>query len=87
MAETQEAQLNQNSPQNAGQSVPVAAPEKAPPAANTANPVTPQKPEDSPAKKTGRTVLILLVVLCLLGGAGFWYYLSTFTESTDDFNV
>ncbi len=47
----------------------------------------PQPPLDSPAKKTGRTVLIILVVLVLICGAGFWYYISSQTESTDDAQV
>ena len=47
----------------------------------------PQAPVDSPAKKTGRTIFILLVVLILIAAAGFWYWRSTFTESTDDAQV
>ena len=46
-----------------------------------------QKPDELPAKKTGRTVLILLVVLLLICTAGFFYWRSTFTEDTDDAQV
>jgi membrane fusion protein (multidrug efflux system) len=46
-----------------------------------------QKPDESPAKKTGRTVIILGVVLLLILGAAFWYWRSTFTEDTDDAQV
>lgn len=46
-----------------------------------------QKPEESPAKKTGRKVIILGVVLLLILGALFWYWRSTFTEDTDDAQV
>ena len=46
-----------------------------------------QAPEESPAKKTGRTVIIILVVLLIICGAGFWYWRSTFTEDTDDAQV
>ena len=45
------------------------------------------KPDESPAKKTGRTVFILAVVLLLILGAAFWYWRSTFKESTDDAQV
>ncbi len=48
------------------------------------------KPEDKPeppAKKTGRRLLIIAVVLLLLVGAGFWYWRSTFSEDTDDAQV
>lgn len=84
---------NQHSPQNMGQSGSQAPQQQGGPAAQPAAeqgatvPAAAQKPEDSPAKKTGRRVLILLVILVLLGGAGFWYYLSSFTESTDDAQV
>ncbi len=44
-------------------------------------------PDESPAKKTGRTVLIGLVVLLLICGALIWYWRSTFTEDTDDAQV
>ena len=46
-----------------------------------------QKPDELPAKKTGRTALILLVVLLLVCAAGFFYWRSTFTEDTDDAQV
>ena len=46
-----------------------------------------QAPDDSPAKKTGRKVIIFGVVLLLVLGAGFWYWRSTFTEDTDDAQV
>ena len=46
-----------------------------------------QKSDESPAKKTGKTVIILIVVLLLVAGAGLWYWHSTFTESTDDAQV
>jgi membrane fusion protein (multidrug efflux system) len=48
---------------------------------------TPQKPEESSAKKTGRRVLIFGVVLLLILVAVFWYWRSTFTENTDDAQV
>ena len=85
--------LDQNASQNMGQTqrqdptqtqAPAAQP--APEQGATA-PAAVQKPVDSPAKKTGRTVLIVLVILLLLAGAGFWYWRSTFTESTDDAQV
>jgi membrane fusion protein (multidrug efflux system) len=44
-------------------------------------------PDESPAKKTGRKVIIFAVVLLLIVGAGFWYWRSTFTEDTDDAQV
>ncbi len=47
----------------------------------------PQKVEESPAKKTGRTVLIIGVVLLLVLAAGLFYWHSTFTEDTDDAQV
>ena len=47
----------------------------------------PQKPEESPAKKTGRKVIIFGVVLLLILGALFWYWRSTFSEDTDDAQV
>ncbi len=54
----------------------------------TANqPAADTKPEESPAKKTGRTVFILLVVLLLVGAAGFFFWRSTFSEDTDDAQV
>ena len=46
-----------------------------------------QAPEESPAKKTGRTVVIVGVILLLILGAAFWYWRSTFTEDTDDAQV
>jgi membrane fusion protein (multidrug efflux system) len=46
-----------------------------------------QKPEESPAKKTGRKVVIFGVVFLLILAAGFWYWRSTFTEDTDDAQV
>jgi membrane fusion protein (multidrug efflux system) len=50
-------------------------------------PAPTQTPDESPAKKTGRTVIIFAVVLLLVLGAGFWYWRSTFTEDTDDAQV
>jgi membrane fusion protein (multidrug efflux system) len=50
-------------------------------------PAAPAKVEDSPAKKTGRRVIIGGVVLLLILGALFWYWRSTYTESTDDAQV
>ena len=51
-------------------------------------PATPtQTPEESPAKKTGRKVIIFSVVLLLVLAAGFWYWRSTFSEDTDDAQV
>jgi membrane fusion protein (multidrug efflux system) len=47
----------------------------------------PAKIEDSPAKKTGRKVIIGGVLLLLILGAVFWYWRSTYTESTDDAQV
>ena len=44
-------------------------------------------PDESPAKKVGRSILIGLVVLLLICGALFWYWRSTFTEDTDDAQV
>ncbi len=44
-------------------------------------------PSEAPAKKTGRRFLILGVVLLLALAAGFFYWRSTFTESTDDAQV
>ncbi len=42
---------------------------------------------EPPAKKTGRRLIILAVVLLLAVAAGFMYWRSTFTESTDDAQV
>ena len=53
----------------------------------TQNPAPPQKPEESPAKQTGRKVVIGGVVLLLILGALFFYWRSTFTEDTDDAQV
>jgi membrane fusion protein (multidrug efflux system) len=47
----------------------------------------PSASDESPAKKTGRKVIIFAVVLLLIIGAGFWYWRSTFTEDTDDAQV
>ncbi len=91
-------QLDQNTTQNMGQTEapaqqpPATAQQQAPaaqpaPEQGATTPANPQKPVDSPAKKTGRTVLILLVILLLLAGAGFWYWRSTFTSDTDDAQV
>ena len=44
-------------------------------------------PDESPAKKIGRTVLIVGVLLLLICGAVFYYWRSTFTEDTDDAQV
>lgn len=87
------ADQDQNTQQNSNESTEQAGSAKKAPAAQPAAeqsasaPATAQKPEVSPAKKVGRTILIGLVILLLLCGAGFWYYLSTFTESTDDAQV
>ena len=95
----QNQQMNDHSPANSGKSsgAPPTDNQTAPgqpspteaqtqsapaPAASKATP-----PDESPAKKTGRTVLIFSVVLLLILGAGFWYYESTFTEDTDDAQV
>lgn len=82
-------QLDQNASQNMGQTAAPAQTAATQPAAEqgATAPASAQKPVDSPAKKTGRTILILLVVLLLLAGAGFWYWRSTFTEETDDAQV
>ncbi len=50
-------------------------------------PTPTQTPDESPARKTGRTVFILLIVLLLVAAAGFFYWRSTFTEDTDDAQV
>ena len=47
----------------------------------------PQKIEESPAKKTGRKVIIVGVVLLLIIAAVLFYWHSTFTEDTDDAQV
>jgi membrane fusion protein (multidrug efflux system) len=54
---------------------------------NQTTPTAVQTPEESPAKKTGRTIIIFAVVLLLILGAAFFYYRSTFTEDTDDAQV
>ncbi len=46
-----------------------------------------QAPDESPAKKTGRRILIGGVVLLVLAGALFFYWRSTFSEDTDDAQV
>ena len=56
----------------------------APPAGQ---PAKASAPEESPAKKTGRKVVIFGVILLLLLAACFWYWRSTFTEDTDDAQV
>ncbi len=78
-------QENDQQTQHSNQAQQAPASQPAPEQGATA--AAPQKPVDSPAKKTGRTVLILLVILILLGAAGFWYWRSTFTEDTDDAQV
>ena len=50
-------------------------------------PAAPAKVEDSPAKKTGRNVIIGGVVLLLILVAVGWYWHSTYTETTDDAQV
>jgi membrane fusion protein (multidrug efflux system) len=50
-------------------------------------PTPTQAPDESPAKKTGRRVVIFGAVLLLILGAGLWYWHSTFTEDTDDAQV
>ena len=46
-----------------------------------------QAPDESPAKKAGRRILIGGVVLLLLAGALLFYWRSTFSEDTDDAQV
>ena len=75
----EEKQQDQNSPKDSGQS--------SGGGASSAAPAQAQKPEDSPAKKAGRRVLIGAVILLLICGAAFWYWRSTFTEDTDDAQV
>ena len=45
------------------------------------------KPDESPAKSAGRRALIFGVIFLLICGAAFWYWRSTFTEDTDDAQV
>ncbi len=92
---TQTAQLTgtvQIQPQGAGQNAPVAGNEAGAqaggPPPNASQPANePEHKPEPPAKKTGRRLLIIAVVLLLLVGAGFWYWRSTFSEDTDDAQV
>ena len=54
---------------------------------NNQKPAPAQTPDESPAKKTGRKVIIFAVVLLLVLGGVFWYWRSTFSEDTDDAQV
>ena len=81
---------NANSPKNDGQSAPPEGGEGADASASSGGSASAggtQKPDESPAKKAGRRVLIFGVILLLILGASFWYWRSTFTEDTDDAQV
>ncbi len=85
---TQTAQISgtvQIQPQGAGGEQ--AGPHNTQPSAGPGGNANATPAPEPPAKKTGRRIIILAVVLILALIAGFMYWRSTFTEDTDDAQV
>jgi membrane fusion protein (multidrug efflux system) len=98
--ENQQSQQNQdhNSPQNDGQTKGVGKSDQGGGAAKgdasgaadggaAGGTSKAQPPEEAPAKKIGRRIIIGAVILLIILGAGLWYWHSTYTEDTDDAQV
>ncbi len=82
------ADQEQNQPQPGTQTAQISGTVQIQPqAGQAAGAPPPVEADETPEKRSGRTVVVLLVIFLILCGAGYWYWRSTFTEDTDDAQV